>query len=327
MNIVQRFSGWFSRQSTLVKVLTIIGALTGSGLTFCCCGILMLVAVVPPSARTPVAGQISTASTDVPLVLVATTEVDVTAEPAATATPEPTAPSATPTIVADHLSGNAVLTTEPSVFGEQIGSACEGDAVTVLAQHEGSVLHYYRIRVEALGGEDCINRVAVGTEGWIIDNSLKPTVIAVASIPTTTPPPATSTPVGPSPELQAYLREVTTNVESIGKALQEMSTLSQNPRLTDNDWILSMAIQTVSIEQADENLRKIANVPPEAADLHVSLLDATGTCAGAMDILRTGIDARNAAQINQASQMIRECGTKVTTTQQQYIQPLMDKYG
>ncbi|HEU4322172.1 MAG TPA: hypothetical protein VFS21_03400 [Roseiflexaceae bacterium] len=220
MTFIARFREWFSRQSGVVKVLTILGSVIGSGLAVCCCSVFALAATTPRSA-TPVAGR-SPTSAAVAASGGTAAPAASTAAPAATVAPEPTAEPPTPTPLADRVKRATRLLKDPSILGsEEIGQVCDGDAVTVLSALQGTVVLYYRVRVDAEAG-DCEGRVAAGTEGWLTSSDVDLQTVAAAAIPSATPTPSPTPTNTPTPTATPSDPEKTATIVAYDTAYPEV---------------------------------------------------------------------------------------------------------
>jgi hypothetical protein len=146
-------------------------------------------------------------------------------------------------------------------------------------------------------------------------------------IPTETPiPPDTPTPLPPTntpiptdtpqanellPEIQSYISAVTQKGQTMGKALGNLGDLLQNPNIGDDTWTINLAAQMTVIKLVHQELTQM-DVPPEMADIHAAYLSATGDCDQAMDYLASGIDNVDTTAINQANDLIKSCGQKMS---------------
>jgi hypothetical protein len=133
--------------------------------------------------------------------------------------------------------------------------------------------------------------------------------------PTATPLPThTPIPAGPSDEVQSYLLEAAAKLESMGVALGDLGTLLQNPRWWDEDWVVVVRVYMGIIQLRHEELAAM-DVPPEMAELHSALLDATGDFYAAMDHLSRGIDNLNVADVETAAALMAKANKKLENPQ------------
>lgn len=146
-----------------------------------------------------------------------------------------------------------------------------------------------------------------------------PTLTPVPSaIPTVTPeptPPPTSTPLPTAPpdtlteeERQAVIA-MGSPLGEIGGALQEISTLMQNYKNTD-EWKLSMLSPMLRVRGAHQTIAKM-RPPPKLNALHTAVLSATTDCNAAMDLLASGIDGNKVSDIEKAGALMQSCGRKI----------------
>jgi hypothetical protein len=130
-------------------------------------------------------------------------------------------------------------------------------------------------------------------------------------VPTDTPVPVpTDTPPAVSSEVQQYLLELTGHIIDISNALQAIGELASTPDFFSNEWKIKMAAQVVVIRSAHEALTEM-DVPPEMAEIHKAVLDATSDCESSTYFLTTGIDNLDAASLETASGLIQSCGEKM----------------
>jgi len=141
-------------------------------------------------------------------------------------------------------------------------------------------------------------------------HSATPTAYPTATRP---PPPTPSpTPARPalSPQAQQYLVDVREQIMALSDALGALGELTRNPRMGDNQWTISLAIQISAIHQIHYKLSTM-NVPPELADVHAAILSATADCDHATEHLATGIDNLSVPDMETASTLITNCGEKM----------------
>jgi len=154
--------------------------------------------------------------------------------------------------------------------------------------------------------------------GYVIISSERAYEQAIA-LPTSTPKPTatwtpttrptlTPTPVGPPPEVYAYLVETEDKIGEMYDSLEEIGKLMQNARLSDDDWKLAIVVEIVWVQGKHEELVGM-DVPMEMVEYHNAILDATGDYSLAMDYMMSGIDNLDTADMDMSMQLI-ESGTK-----------------
>jgi hypothetical protein len=128
--------------------------------------------------------------------------------------------------------------------------------------------------------------------------------------PTFTPKPSDTPTPTVSPEVQLYILEVVTKIQTMGEAMEILGALMLDPHLDNDDWVLNVATQMAVVQLAHEELTKM-DVPPEMAETHALILDATGDCNEAMDYLVSGVDNLDAGDLAKASELITLCEQKM----------------
>ena len=131
--------------------------------------------------------------------------------------------------------------------------------------------------------------------------------------PTKTPVPTDTpvlTPAEPPLEVQLYVLEMATKIQTLGESLGDLSELLQNPRLTDADWTLAIAMEITVIRLAHEELTEM-DVPLEMTEIHNAILDATSDCNASMDYLTSGIDNLNVTDLETAATLMTSCSEKI----------------
>ena len=132
--------------------------------------------------------------------------------------------------------------------------------------------------------------------------------------PTDTPTPKptrTAIPTDePSAAFEEYTDDVVDEVLHIADGLSRIGELLQAPDLNDQGWITDLASAVVTIRFAYEALEEM-DVALEFQDFHDIVLDATVDCYDAMDYLVSGIDNRDADDLDRASELIENCSQKV----------------
>jgi hypothetical protein len=128
--------------------------------------------------------------------------------------------------------------------------------------------------------------------------------------PTRTPRPTEPPQPTTDPVARAYAGEVVAATQHIAQGLQALSTLSQNPRFGDDTWTIQFAAAITLIRMGHRDLVGLTP-PPDGAALHAAIIDATADCDTSMELLARGVDARDAAQISEATALMQSCNTKL----------------
>jgi len=114
-----------------------------------------------------------------------------------------------------------------------------------------------------------------------------------------------------SAAFEEYIDDVVHELLQIADGLGRIGELLQAPDLNDQDWITDLASAVVTIRFAYEALEDM-DVAPEFQDFHDVVLDATVDCYDAMDYLVSGIDNRDADDLERANELIESCTRKVS---------------
>jgi hypothetical protein len=140
------------------------------------------------------------------------------------------------------------------------------------------------------------------------------------------PPPtltATLPPVAISPDVQLYAAEVVEWLDPWIAAMTTLSELAKEPKLDDEDWRRDMLVAMVVIKVTHEELSKM-DVPPDVAEIHEAMLDATGDYDEAMDLLAVAIDNLDANVLMDAFSLMDEGERKMneaTALLEIYLKP------
>jgi hypothetical protein len=147
--------------------------------------------------------------------------------------------------------------------------------------------------------------------------------------PTETPPPAATvtattlpdTPVE-SPTSQPPMEVLQYRLTVVGKLLAIASSLDvlgqllsevEAADLETESWRRTVVTNIVVIRQAHQTLSNI--VPPEdMGELHAALLEATGDCNDASQLLATGLGNVSTEDLEQGLALMRSCGQKFEAT-------------
>ncbi len=121
--------------------------------------------------------------------------------------------------------------------------------------------------------------------------------------------------------MQQYLLDVQKQIQRISNALKAIGELTTSPQLGNDQWTMSVAFQVVTIRDAHRKLSEMTP-PAELADVHSAILDATADCNHSTDHLASGIDNLNAADLQEATDLIKSCGDKMNIP----LKMLQDRY-
>ena len=156
-----------------------------------------------------------------------------------------------------------------------------------------------------------------GQDGWLATGYLEVTgdaaSLPVASADVTSLATPGPSPAAPSGTRQSYAIELSTQLQLIAGASQALVGLTQEPDLADADWKSNVTTQVAIVRLAYRNLTKM-DVPPDMADIHATVLDATSDCDHAMDHLESGLDNSSADDIQAAADLIASCGKSITVS-------------
>ena len=122
---------------------------------------------------------------------------------------------------------------------------------------------------------------------------------------------ATATaPAAPADEAVVYITKARTYTENIGKLLQKVADLMQNPSLSDADWNRRLGATFADIRLTHQQLKEL--VPPVRLQaFHTMLTDATQKCSDATVLAALGIDAYDTDAMVQSAALLRECADGV----------------
>lgn len=107
----------------------------------------------------------------------------------------------------------------------------------------------------------------------------------------------------------------------MGVALTKLDGLLAAPENHGDYWRLDVAVQSVIIQAAHEEL-VVLDVPLEMAEIHAALTDATGDYYAAMDYLESGLDNLDRADLIEAFRLMDQANRKlgvVNTMLEEYL--------
>lgn len=127
--------------------------------------------------------------------------------------------------------------------------------------------------------------------------------------PTRTPRP-TATPVPADTGAEAYLDNAALCLEMMSDGMSDIGTLFATPMLTDDDWIVGVAMAVTMINVGYESLEEL-DVPAEMQETHNLILWSTRDCYDAMPYLVSGLDNLDADDLDMAISLMTSCAEKM----------------
>lgn len=108
-------------------------------------------------------------------------------------------------------------------------------------------------------------------------------------------------------EVQDYLAEVVNSGGEMGTAMSEMGQLLQDmSRFGDDDWVIDVAVQMVTIQLSHEALTEM-DPPAGMEDFHEYLTGTTAKCNDSIDHLQLGIDNLDQSELILATELLTGC--------------------
>ena len=107
------------------------------------------------------------------------------------------------------------------------------------------------------------------------------------------------------PEIQ-YVINIGNKITAISQALNEISHLSLNPKIGDEQSLRDLAVQRETIQLSHQELTEL-EVPIGFKEAHSELLDATGDCKKAMDYYDSVFDYGDLDDIELANEYMIQC--------------------
>lgn len=132
------------------------------------------------------------------------------------------------------------------------------------------------------------------------------------STPAAIPTP-TKTPVAIS---VSYNDAMAAQMQTFGNAVGVIVPLIQEPRLLDNDWRATMAIQGAVLEGVYESIAKLTP-PSDQVSRHVDVLSATADCAASMRAMTLAIDTASAEAATASGALLGRCSEKLAAVANQ----------
>lgn len=108
-------------------------------------------------------------------------------------------------------------------------------------------------------------------------------------------------------------------------SLNRFAGLSQNPRIGDDDWTISVAAELATWKVTYQAAQQM-DVPPAFADVHAVYLERLGYIASAGDDIATGLDTFDVTLLNQAAASLT-LGTERITEANRLLTELRDQRG
>lgn len=110
-------------------------------------------------------------------------------------------------------------------------------------------------------------------------------------------------------EIQMYSMRAAEIWQQVGSALGNLSDLLQEPKLTNQDWAVEVAVQLATIRVAYLQLSEVV-APAELDEIHVLSLDALSDCNAMTYHLANGIDNLDATELDAAVGLLGSCNAK-----------------
>jgi hypothetical protein len=123
--------------------------------------------------------------------------------------------------------------------------------------------------------------------------------------PTPERPTATAVPVALS-EREAYIEALRPAFENLSGGLTDLGELMSDPQLGERSWTVAVAIATLKVEDADDQVQAV-EPPADLAEAHAQLVEVLGLCDAAVVELRPAIDERSVARMETAGGLIQLC--------------------
>jgi hypothetical protein len=118
-----------------------------------------------------------------------------------------------------------------------------------------------------------------------------------------------------SPAEQDYVAALGPVLTEMGASLDRAGPLFADPRFTAQDWIIDLAVELVTWQQAYEDAAALSP-PPSLEEIHTITLEALRLHSVAADQIITGIDTGNADLLSQAGGNVEQGGVLVNQANQ-----------
>jgi hypothetical protein len=117
-------------------------------------------------------------------------------------------------------------------------------------------------------------------------------------------------PAGLSPAEQDYVAALGPILTEMGASLDRAGLLFADPRFTDQDWIIDLAVELVTWQHAYEDAAALSP-PPSLEEIHALTLEALRLHSVAADQIVTGVDTGDVDLLSQAAGNIEQGGVLV----------------
>lgn len=124
--------------------------------------------------------------------------------------------------------------------------------------------------------------------------------IAIPGDSTTSPTPTPTKPAITASE-QAYAASVADQSNTLSEAFYDLSELTSNPQIGNNDWTFSVVIQLLTIQELYDKAMDL-DPPNSMAAIHLKYIQAMDDYNDATYLMAEGIDELDASLINAATQ-------------------------
>ena len=134
-------------------------------------------------------------------------------------------------------------------------------------------------------------------------DTAQPETVVATPTSSTLPPAPTATSTPDSAAASQYLTDVEGRCYDIMAGMESLAPLFENPQFNDEAWLRAVGHSADVVQQAHRNLSAM-NVPPEMAEFHEALLDATQDLYDGMDYLIDGATYMDAGGIQKANNLM-----------------------
>jgi hypothetical protein len=124
-------------------------------------------------------------------------------------------------------------------------------------------------------------------------------------VPTSTPAP-TQPASSPHLEVQLYASQIGGQLQTLIDAVQDISAMTQNPKLSSDTWKKDLSAQLEIVSLVHQELTNM-EVPIEMVGIHSAVLNATSYCDFATDHVQRGIDNMDPRDVQIATMLWIRC--------------------
>lgn len=112
--------------------------------------------------------------------------------------------------------------------------------------------------------------------------------------------------------VRAYFATVQPKLQMLGRAMGQFSEYMQNPQIGDTKWTVGAAATIAIMTGVHQELAAIDPIPAPVQPFHAALLSATEDTSDAGQMVARGIDARDAATIQAATELMLRGSQKIS---------------